>query len=118
MTRFAGQVQSYPAGYTFFMLAVQYALGQSQEVVLVGRRHSPDVSTAVRMLNSMFLPNVVSIVRDMNGDDQLLIECAPYIADYGMTGNQATLYICQNTVCQAPTTEVESALRGLGRQLH
>ncbi|WP_051343772.1 thioredoxin domain-containing protein [Alicyclobacillus herbarius] len=119
---FAGEVTRYPAGYTFYTMAFQYASQPSREIVIL--TDAPDVSAGkvgseearlLRELKTRFLPDTVVLIRPLHalGPWENL---APYLADYKPIEGKPTFYLCQNYACQAPTTDVNQVIQALDRR--
>jgi len=105
-----------PSAHTQMMVALDFALGPSYEVVITG---GPDASGTRQMLdalNSSYTPRKVIILAatERNSD---ISDLAPYVRQYAAFGNKATAYVCVNHSCQSPCTEVSVMLASLDQSL-
>ncbi|MDF2615335.1 MAG: hypothetical protein K0S71_3121 [Clostridia bacterium] len=100
---FAGEVSRYAAGYTFFMMAVDYYLADNTKIVIVGDKEAADTKAMFDVINSYFLPSAA--IRFYNKHSQENME-------YKEMDHKATAYICKNFACQPPITNAEK-LRNL-----
>ena len=91
----AGFLAKYPAGYAQALIAADYRLDRSKEVVVVGKVNDPKLKEAVGKIYQMFLPSKVLISGEVSGKP--------------MINNQTTFYICENQTCKLPTTDWEKA---------
>jgi uncharacterized protein YyaL (SSP411 family) len=107
---FSKTIEQLPSGYTHFLTGVDFALGPSHEVVLVGNREADDTRAMIQALREIYNPNTVILLRPFNGTDSEIVELAPFLEKHqGMEG-RATAYVCRDQACELPTTEVSEML--------
>ena len=104
---FFNQIINYPAGYTQMMVGLNFAIGPSYEIVIIGNKDKPDTQKMIKELNSTYLPNKVVIFKDPASKDLSIQEIATFVKEYSQIKNKATIYICRNQQCQLPTTSIE-----------
>ncbi|MGD2246355.1 MAG: thioredoxin domain-containing protein, partial [Candidatus Aminicenantes bacterium] len=107
---FAQKIHRIPAAYTFFLCSLDFALGPSNEVVVVGQRDSDDTRHMLNQLMAEFLPNKAVVFLSSDEDDPILKQIAPYAAQYKSLQGQATAYVCRDYACHQPTTDVDHML--------
>ena len=106
---FSRQVSHYPAAYPQFLIALDFAVGPSREVVVVGSRKDETVKQWLATINQSFYPNQVVIWRpDQEDQAKALLTLIPFIQKQKMVEGKATAYICENFACQLPTTNRET----------
>ncbi len=103
LSHFVGEVSRYAAGYTYFMMAVDYYLADNIKIVIVGDREAADTKTMLATVNSFFLPTATMRFYD---------RCSEEIGEYNEIDNKATAYVCKNFACQPPINDV-AKLRNL-----
>lgn len=109
-----GEAQEFPAGYAFFLTAVDYLLGPGTEIVVVGKGDSGATKALQKMINSIFLPNKVVVLK-RSGDEGLLLEkIAPYTRDMTTVDGQSTVYLCYDHVCERPLVDLAQLAKKLG----
>ena len=108
---FSGEVLGAPAGFTLMISAVDFAVGQGHEIVIVGNPNAQDTQAMIQAINDQFLPNKVILLIPIDKRAKTLTELAPFTKDYRAINTQATSYICTNYVCQSPTTDVKQMLK-------
>jgi len=111
---FSGQIRQVPSGYTQFLCAADFALGPTQEVVLVGVPGSADLSRMVKALRASYHPNHVSLFRPSDEEAPEIDSLAPFVKSHVPLEGKATAYVCLGHACSAPTTEVAKVLELLG----
>ncbi|GMA97774.1 thioredoxin domain-containing protein [Pelosinus sp. IPA-1] len=95
---FAGEVSRYAAGYTYFMMAVDYYLAEKIKVVIVGDKDLPDTKAMLQAMNHVFLPTATVRFYDIYSQNT---------SNYKGTEGRATAYLCKGVACQPPITDVE-----------
>ena len=108
---FGGAVSKNPSAHTHFMMAIMFALNPTKEIVIAGNRTSKDTTEMIRVLNSNFVPQVVSLLNTGDEDMVKLLETVPFIKEQKPLGGKATAYVCQNFACQSPVTDTKALER-------
>lgn len=104
-----------PAAHAHMMMALDFALGPSYEVIIVGDPKMPDTKHLLIPLRQQFIPNKVIHLRPATETKHVIdqyIGFTPQI-DSGAP-IKATAYVCQNFQCALPTTKRSVMLRQLG----
>lgn len=104
---FTGIVSKFPSGYTQLLMAVDYALGPSYEIVLVANEDSEDFLEFKQKLQQPFVPNKVIIFKPVGGQEETdLVNLAPFTREHTCLEGKPTAYICKNFRCELPSTDV------------
>jgi len=109
---FANEVGASPSGHTQLMVAVDFALGPSYEVVIAGNRDN--TRNMLRALNSLYAPRKVVILVPDGEEAGEIHDLAPFTRDLVALNNKATAYVCVNQACHSPTTDEAVMLSSLG----
>lgn len=107
LQRFAASVTDYPSAYTQFLNAVDFALGPSREVVIVGDLEQTETRGMVDFFYRRYSPNRVLVLKQNGSDGQRLTALASYLEGFKGVGDRPTVYICENFACGAPVTDLE-----------
>ncbi len=107
---FSSQVAQLPSGYTQFLVAADFGIGPAHEVVIAGDAEAEDTAGMLRALRTAFLPNTVTLFRPVDVDNTSVDRIAPFVKTHEKKGSKTTAYVCTNTACTAPVTEVEAML--------
>ncbi len=110
---FSGSIREFPMGYTQMLVALEFALGPSHEVVVVGTPDADQTRSMLSTLRGVFLPNKVVVFRQADTQDPELLELIPYAAGMQTIDGNATAYVCRNHACDLPTTDPDEMLRKL-----
>lgn len=110
---FSKAIESAPLGYTQFLLAVDYILGPSSEIVICGNRNSEDTKNMIAELNKRFIPNKIVIFNPADEDNSEVIDIVPYVNNQRAAEGKATAYVCKNFACGRPTVKIDEMLKSL-----
>ncbi|UCG76259.1 MAG: thioredoxin domain-containing protein [Gemmatimonadota bacterium] len=108
-TAFAEPVRKVPSAYTQLLMAVDFRLGPSREVVIAGPPGSADTEELLQVVRSGFRPQAVLLFRPVaegaeDGHDELS-RIAPYTAAMVPIEGRATAYVCREFACERPVTD-------------
>ena len=107
---FAADVARAPAAYTQLMAALDFAVGPSYEVVIVGDLLKPDTQAMVQALRSRFVPSKVALHRPNGRAEPEIARLAPFTKAHAEIDGKATAYVCVNHACKLPQTDVAKML--------
>jgi uncharacterized protein YyaL (SSP411 family) len=116
MALFSSQIKRAPSGFTMMLTAIDFALGPSHEIVIVGERGSKDTDLMIEALNRNFLPGKVVVFKPKDGVAGGLERLASFTAGLSAKSGKATSYVCSNHMCELPTTDVEEMIKQLGQR--
>ncbi|MFH0825399.1 MAG: thioredoxin domain-containing protein [Pseudomonadota bacterium] len=107
---FSGSLLSYPAGFTQALIAVEFIVGPSCEVVVTGKPDAEDASLMLRKLRRTYVPNKVVLFKPHGPVASDVVSMAPYAARLGTPDGTATAYVCRSFGCELPTTDPDKML--------
>jgi hypothetical protein len=116
MRAFSKEVTKDPSAHTQLMSALDFALGPSSEVVVVGDPQKEDAARMLKTLWSKFLPRKVVILRSTAEKSQEITDIAKFTENLHGEGDKATAFVCRGHVCNLPTTDVGAMLELLNGQ--
>jgi uncharacterized protein YyaL (SSP411 family) len=102
---FSEEVKRAPTAYLFMLVGVDFAIGPSYSVTLVGDPHEEGMANALRVLRSFYIPNMVISVRYPSE-----------VLGFERIGGKVTAYICRDQTCMPPTNDIQKMLEILGFQ--
>jgi uncharacterized protein YyaL (SSP411 family) len=111
---FVGNVRQAPSAYTQLMIAVDFAVGPSYEVVIAGDWQAAETREMLQAIRSRFIPNKVIVWLPPGPESSEVIRLAPFTTDHKMIQDRATAYVCTNYECKLPTTNTAEMLSLLG----
>ena len=108
-TAFSGQAEHHPSAYVFLMCGLDALSGPGTEVVIAGDPACSDAHAMIHALRTRFLPHAVFRLRPEPAPPGL----APGQLDMLPVNGLPTAYVCSNSSCREPTTEVSKMLEYL-----
>ena len=110
---FSKNIRELPITHTQMMLAVDFSLGPTYEVVIVGSQQADETKLMLKALREEFIPNKVVLFRDSSQSSPEIIKIADFVKRQSSIDGKATAYICLNYACKSPTTDVGKMLEML-----
>jgi uncharacterized protein YyaL (SSP411 family) len=111
---FSTEVGRMPSAFTQFVTALDFALGPSHEVVIVGDPDAKDTRLMLEALRKRLLPNKVLLFKPSTEERPDIAGRAPFLEEHHAKGGKATAYVCEHHFCHNPTTDVDKMLEELG----
>ncbi|WP_042455576.1 thioredoxin domain-containing protein [Neobacillus dielmonensis] len=99
------ELTSYPSGHTFLLQCYLITQMSMKEVVVLNQT---ETNSFVRALQKDFHPEITFLISD---NQETLAAIAPFTKDYRPIDNQITIYVCENFVCNQPTTDPVQAFQ-------
>jgi len=97
---FAGEIRESPAAHTFFLAAIDFAIGPTYNVTLVGDQEEKDMKIMLNQLRENYLPHAVLLLKPPERTG----------LGFEQIGGNATAYICRNKTCFASTNKTDRML--------
>jgi uncharacterized protein YyaL (SSP411 family) len=104
LSAFSALLQSTPEAVPSLSSALDFRLAQTKQILIAGDPASQDTRELLRQVNTRFLPNKILLLADGAGQQRLAL-WLPFVAGAHRIGGHATAYICENYVCNRPTTD-------------
>ncbi|MEM3673821.1 MAG: thioredoxin domain-containing protein [Candidatus Bathyarchaeia archaeon] len=99
---FSKEIKQAPAAHTFMLIGLDFALGPTYQVTLVGDLDEKSMHSMLKALKTRCLPNVTVSLKRNNE------------VGYEKIEDKATAYVCRNQICMPPTNKAEELLKLLG----
>jgi uncharacterized protein YyaL (SSP411 family) len=108
---FSMQVLQSPSAYTQLMAALDFGVGPSYEVVVVGDEGAEDTDALLKAIRGEYVPNKVVLFRPAGVESPEISNLAEFTGYHKSIKDKATAYVCVNYQCKLPTTDVEETLK-------
>ena len=105
------QLEVMPSGSGQLLCELAFLLSAPKEIAIIGKKEDAKTGAMLAALHGLYLPNKIVALSEPN--DAVL----PLLANKPQIDDSTTAYVCENYVCQAPTTDVEEFVEMLNRQL-
>jgi len=107
---FSGEISKSPTAYTYILVGMDFALGPSYEVVVVGKLQDTKTQELLRLLRVNFIPNKVVLFRPLGEKSPRISKVADFTRNFSGQEGEATVYVCSDYSCHAPTSDPEEML--------
>lgn len=111
MLAFSKDVSSVPSGYSQMMVALDFGIGPSYEIVIVGNPQAKDTKEMLNALRKHFIPNKVVLLRPSDQEAPDIIRLAKFTEYQSSLDGKATAYVCLDYACKMPVTDAEEMLK-------
>ena len=110
---FSSTVAEAPMAFTQFLNFLDFYLGPSQEIVLVGKPDWETTRAITAAIQQKFLPNKVLLFRAEDDTGKKLAELCPFVEGMKSTDRKATAYLCEGFSCKTPLTDLAAIQEAL-----
>jgi uncharacterized protein YyaL (SSP411 family) len=107
-------MQQAPAAMGQMLLALDFQLGPTFELVLAGDTESELVSKSLQELRRQFIPNKVLVGANARSAEQSLL-LRDLMASKTSADGEPTLYVCEGFTCQEPAKGAAAAAEEIKR---
>jgi uncharacterized protein YyaL (SSP411 family) len=102
---FADRLTQAPVTLPQMLVALDASLAKPRQVVIAGPRDSATTRMLLREVHGRFLPDKVLLLADGGPGQKWLGEHLEFIRTAAPMDGQPAAYVCENFVCQLPTTD-------------
>jgi len=102
---FATILSQFPSGMPQMLVAVQNSLGKPRQIVIAGKKNSPETKALLEEVHRRFVPNTIVILADGDEGQKYLGEKNEAIRAMSLVEGKPAAYVCENFTCKAPVTD-------------
>ena len=102
----AAQMQQSPLATPIGLLALDSYLSPSEQIVIAGRKEDPQTREMLEAECQKFLPNAVWVLIHDEASRSFFAKQAEFYGSVQVPDGKATAYVCQNFVCNLPTSDL------------
>jgi uncharacterized protein len=114
---FYEDVSQQPGAYTQLMVALDFLMGPSFEIVIAGKPDADDTKKMLEMVQKPFIPNKVVVFRPAGEKSPEIDTLLPVISYTASPEGRAMAYVCRNYNCRLPTSDPGKIPELLGSRL-
>jgi hypothetical protein len=107
---FGKTISRSPTGFSQFLIALDFAVGPTKEIVIAGDLHQEDTNLMLHTIRRRFLPVKVLILHPEGEEGKAIEKIIPFIKGQNKINEKAAAYICENYTCKLPTTDVQKMI--------
>ena len=113
MNAFGSRINRYGYGYTMMLHAIDYHLGPSYEVIVVGNKNDTKTKSILNEVYRSKNLNKIIILIDPD-DHEKINKIIPFSEFYlNIKSSDPKAYICKNYTCDLPTSDLEQIKKQL-----
>src|SRR5262249_14597379 len=110
----AGLMERFPSAAGQMLMALDFHLGPTPEVVILGGDDA-DTTATLAELRHRYIPNKVVAFRKPSNESHASSPLAPLFAEKTPLTPPPTVFICENFTCQAPLSGRQAVTEAWGR---
>jgi len=104
---FSGDLVKFPMGYPVLLMALDFSVGPTREIVLAGTPGDGGLEALRARVDRRFAPRTVVALNPTGAAGKEAAALIPYLAGQGPVDGKAAAYVCENYACRLPVTTVE-----------
>jgi uncharacterized protein YyaL (SSP411 family) len=102
---FQAQLSLSPSSLPQMLVALDASESTPRQVVIAGKPDAADTLALLREVNHRYQPNEILILADGGPGQAYFTQKIEFFRDVHPIADKATAYVCQNFVCQLPTSD-------------
>ncbi len=104
---FAGALNHYPSAMPQMLVALDFSLSKSKQIVIAGDPNAPETRDLLDETRRHYLPNTIVLLADGGDGQKYLAGKLEEMKAMGPIDGKPAAYVCENFICKAPVTSVE-----------
>jgi uncharacterized protein YyaL (SSP411 family) len=113
---FAKQLEAAPSSMPQMVVALSWLRSKAKQVVIAGKADDAATQAMLREVHRHFVPQEVLILADDGIGQKFFGDRVEFMKSITKIDNQPTAYVCENFVCQLPTTDLKTVANLLTRR--
>ncbi len=106
LAAFGPRLAQAPSAMPQMMVAFEFHLAKPKQIIIAGKPDAADAQAMLRAVHQPFIPNKILLLADGGKGQVFLGQQLEFIKAVKALEGKATAYVCENYVCQLPTTDV------------
>jgi uncharacterized protein YyaL (SSP411 family) len=111
LAAFGDRLRQAPSAMPQMMVAFDLYQTKPKQIIIAGQPDAADTRAMLRAVHERFIPNKIVLLADNGGAQAFLGKYLDFVQGVKMKDGKATAFVCQDYVCQLPTTEVPTMVR-------
>jgi len=103
---FANQLSRAPTALPQMLAALDASLAKPRQIVIAGPRDADATRALLHEVNAHFIPDKILLLADGGAGQQWLAARLEFLKTVGPLDGKPAAYVCQDFVCQLPTSDV------------
>ena len=115
---FSNEIKRAPSAFSMMLLALDFAIGPSFEIVVAGNPENEDTREMIQQIRGKFIPRKVVLLRGTEDQSRAVTELAPFTKFHEPLDGKATAHVCIDHNCKLPTTDLKRMMELIGEEYH
>lgn len=111
---FSGIIPRAYSGFSMMLNAVEFAHGESYEIVIAGDPDEEDTQEMITAILNQYIPNRVILLKGTEHQSKEISRLAPFAKFHDRVGGKATAHVCIDYNCKLPTNDTQQLLKLIG----
>jgi uncharacterized protein len=103
---FQAQLSQSPSSLPQMLVALDASASSPRQVVIAGKPDASDTQALLWEVNHRYQPNEILILADRGPGQAYFTQKIEFFKDVHPIDDKATAYVCENFVCQLPTSDL------------
>jgi len=112
---FSPQLAKSPTAMPQMVVALDWLRAEPKQIVIAGKPDAPDTRALLHEINRRFIPDKIVILADGGAGQKFFAAHVEFMKDFAPFRGEAAAYVCENFVCQLPTTKPEDLAKLLSQ---
>jgi uncharacterized protein len=108
---FSNRLENAPSAMPQMLVALGFHLSKPRQIVIAGQPAEPGTLALLRVVHHPFIPNKILLLADGGPGQASLGRSLDFIKTVRPLEGKPTAYICENYVCQLPTSDPEQVAK-------
>ncbi|MBI3991063.1 MAG: thioredoxin domain-containing protein [Candidatus Omnitrophica bacterium] len=105
---FSGDISQAPGAFPQMLIALDFALGPTKEIVITGEENAQDTNLMINRIYKYFIPDKIVIFRPSSEEKAKdITSIVPFLKGLIPIEGKSTAYICENYACNLPVNSIE-----------
>jgi len=104
---FDSQLERAPSAMPQMLVALDTFRAKAKQIVIAGQPDAADTKAMLREVHRHFIPNKILILADGAAGQQFFRDRVEFMKSVAPLREAATAYVCEDFVCQLPTTDLK-----------
>ena len=111
ISEFGGHLNRDPESMPAMMSAYDALTSPQRQIVIAGVPQAADTRKMLDLVWGRYLPNSILMLADQGAGQQALARSLPFLRNMRPKNGKATAYVCQNYLCNLPSSDPKVVAR-------
>ena len=111
ISQFGGHLNNNPESMPAMMSAYDALTSPQRQIVIAGAPQAADTRQMLDLVWGRYLPNSILMLADQGAGQQALARSLPFLRNMRPKNGKATAYVCQNYLCNLPSSDPKVVAR-------